>query len=259
MLKRTLILAMAFFALSAPCRASNLTAQVFPLTGEVRFRNTGISNVPLAFYSIASPSGALNSSVVVWKSISDVYDVSGNGFIDPIANWTKISAVSTQLTEGVFTGPGGSLPAFRSVSFGQIWNPALYPAHDLTFSAFQPDAQPITISVVPAVAGDYDGDGSVGPSDYALWRQNLGSLTDLDADGNLNGVVDAADYVIWRNNFGLSLPSGSGAGLGLSLGGAVPEPSSAILIAFAVGALLTSRVRAPRVAHCVAIRRSARR
>lgn len=258
MLKRTFILAMTCFAISAPCRASNLTAQIFPLTGEIRFRNTGAAAVPIAFYSITSPSGALNSSALTWKSITGNYDLSGNGFIDPVANWTKISTLSTQLTEGVFSGPGGSLAAFRSVSLGQIWNPALYPAHDLTFSAFQPDEQPITITVTPAVAGDYNGSGGVGPLDYTLWRQTFGSTTDLDADGNLNGVVDAADYVIWRNNFGQVLPSGIGSGLGLSLGGAVPEPASAIMLVTAAGALLTARARAPRAVHRAATRCSAR-
>jgi hypothetical protein len=261
MLKRTLIMAMISLALGAPCRGSNLTAQIFPLTGEIRLRNTGASAVPLVFYSITSPSGALNSSALVWKSITDFYDVSGNGFIDPAVNWTKISSTSMELTEGVFSGVGGSLAAFRSVSLGHIWNSALYPAHDLSISAFQPDTQAITISVVPALAGDYNNGGGVGPLDYQIWRQNFGSTTNLDADGNLNGIVDAADYAIWRNNLGLLIGagSGSGSGSGLLLGGAVPEPASAFLLLSAAGALLTARVRVRRAARRATNRSSARR
>ena len=90
------------------------------------------------------------------------------------------------------------------------------------------------MTVTPAVAGDYNGGGGVGPLDYQLWRQTFGSTTNLDADGSLNGIVDAADYVIWRNNFGQVIPPGIGSGLGLSLGGAVPEPTSAVLIACAI-------------------------
>jgi hypothetical protein len=194
----------------------------------------------------------------VWKSISDTYDVSGNGFIDPTFNWSKISTTSTQLTEGVFSGPGGTLPAFRSVSLGQIWNPALYPAHGLSFSAFQPDSQAITISIMPALAGDYNNNGGVGPLDYQLWRQTFGSTTSLDADGNLNGIVDAADYAIWRNNIGIVFP-GNGAGSGLTLGGIVPEPASAILLFSAAGALLTARARVRRAAPRGAVRLTAHR
>jgi hypothetical protein len=76
--------------------------------------------------------------------------------------------------------------------------------------------------------GDYDGNGSVGPEDYNVWRTNFGA-TNAMADGNGNGVVDAADYVIWRKN--LAAGSGSFA--------AVPEPSTALLIA--VASLLVCR------------------
>jgi hypothetical protein len=68
--------------------------------------------------------------------------------------------------------------------------------------------------------GDYDGNGSVGPEDYNVWRTSFGSTNSM-ADGNGNGVVDAADYVIWRKN----TTAGSG-----SLA-AVSEPSGLMLIA----------------------------
>ena len=237
---------MVCLAVGAPARAANLNVQLFPLTGEVRFRNTTASAVPFALYSITSPSGALNNSSLVWKSIMDNYDLSGNGFIDPTNEWTKISAVSTDLTEGVFTGPGGSLPAFRSISLGNIWNAALYPFPDLAFSIAQPDTSPISITTQFAVAGDYDANGSVNALDYTVWRQSFGSTTSLNADGNLNGVIDAADYAIWRNNFGQSLP-GAGSGSSLQVGSAVPEPTSAILLVSALAFPLIGRVRARRV------------
>ena len=206
MLMRTLSAMMVCLAIAAPTCADNLTAQLFPLTGEVRLRNTSASGVPFVYYSITSPSGALNGSNLVWKSITDNYDASGNGFIDPLSNWSELSALSTELTEGVFSGPGGTLPAFRSVSLGQIWNSALYPSNDLTFTVQKADASFVTISEQYAVAGDYDFNGNVNQLDYDIWRQSFGSTTSLNADGNLDGVVDAGDYVVWRNNLGQSLP-----------------------------------------------------
>jgi hypothetical protein len=70
-----------------------------------------------------------------------------------------------------------------------------------------------------ALAGDYNGNGSVGPEDYLVWKSNFGSTTQLAADGNADGLVNAADYTVWRD--GLSAGSGGSA--------SVPEPH-AILI-----------------------------
>jgi hypothetical protein len=74
----------------------------------------------------------------------------------------------------------------------------------------------------PAGPGDYDGNGSVGPEDYNVWRANFGSANAM-ADGNGNGIVDAADYVIWRKN--TTAGSGNFA--------TVPEPSGLLLLVIA--------------------------
>jgi hypothetical protein len=74
----------------------------------------------------------------------------------------------------------------------------------------------------PALPGDYDGSGSVGPEDFTFWRTNFGSKN-LDADGNGNGIVDAADYVVWQKFTGTKLSLGSGS---LVAGPNVPEPAS---------------------------------
>jgi hypothetical protein len=75
--------------------------------------------------------------------------------------------------------------------------------------------------------GDYNGDGVVNAADYTVWRDTLGSTTDLRADGNGDGVIDAADYGAWATNFGKVYSNGSGA----ASSAAVPEPASLMLLA----------------------------
>lgn len=250
MSRRTLTLVILLLTSVAPCHATTLDALLFPLTGEVRLRNSSASAVPFVYYSITSPSAALDSSPGVWLSISDNYDASGNGFMDPDFDWTKISATSTELTEGAFSGPGGNLLAFRSVSFGEIWNPALYPSNDLLFTVLQADITPIAVAKQFAIDGDYNSDGTVDDQDYVVWRQSLGSMTTLNADGNLNGVIDIGDYNIWRSNFGQTLPGMSSLfadGASLSPAGiAVPEPTTAILVLLSALAALIPRAAARR-------------
>jgi glucose/arabinose dehydrogenase len=74
------------------------------------------------------------------------------------------------------------------------------------------------------IPGDYNLDGRVNETDYALWRSAVGtSGANLAADGNGNGVVDAADYVIWRKYNGTSVGSGAGDFA------AIPEAKSAVI------------------------------
>jgi hypothetical protein len=78
--------------------------------------------------------------------------------------------------------------------------------------------------------GDYDHDGIVDASDYAVWRATFGSTTDLRADGDHSGTVDQGDYDTWMSNFGNT--SGSGAGANSSV--TVPEPRSLLLLAVGI-------------------------
>lgn len=48
--------------------------------------------------------------------------------------------------------------------------------------------------------GDYDNSGTVDQADYTVWRDNLGSTTNLSADGDHNGTVDAGDFALWHSN-----------------------------------------------------------
>jgi hypothetical protein len=53
------------------------------------------------------------------------------------------------------------------------------------------------------IAGDYDGDGSVGLSDFAALRSSFGAAgANLNADGNGDGIVDLSDFALLRANSG---------------------------------------------------------
>jgi hypothetical protein len=84
--------------------------------------------------------------------------------------------------------------------------------------------------VAAATAGDYNHNGVVDAADYTVWRDSLGSTTDLRADGNGDGVVNQLDYQFWKDHF-------VHAGAGSSAVDAVPEPSTtALLLIGCVGA-----------------------
>jgi hypothetical protein len=237
---RHLLCSGLFAAMLTPATTSavTLTLQLYPLTREVRLFNPSSAPVQFIFYEIKSPSGGLNGANGIWTSITDRYDASGNGFIDPDNNWTELSVTSTDLSEGVFTGAGGSLPAFRSISLGRIWNPNVAAAASLVPTIALSQGQ----NVVPmdkqlAVDGDYNADHHVDQQDYAVWRIVFGSTNFPMADGNHNGVVDAGDYTVWRDHLGATL----GSGIGASAPAGVPEPSTAwmIVVALALSAKQT--------------------
>lgn len=225
---------------AAPARAADLYAQLFPLTGEVRLLNKGASPVPFVFYSIDSPSGALNSSTAVWETITENYDrplgpTPGNGLVDPNGDWLQLPSSTTQLAEGALDADGGMLPAFRAISLGYIWDPYWVAFPDLEFDIWDDDSV-IPVTVELALAGDYSSDRVVDQADFIMWRKYLDSLEAWFADGDLDGMVDLDDYLVWQQNFGFTLPLPPYAvGSQGPTSAAVPEPASVVLLAVAGG------------------------
>ncbi len=70
----------------------------------------------------------------------------------------------------------------------------------IVFESFQ-------FEYLPALDGDYDGNGVIDSADLAVLHTSygMGSETGLIpghvADGNADGVIDAADYTVWRDAF----------------------------------------------------------
>jgi hypothetical protein len=104
------------------------------------------------------------------------------------------------------------------------------------------------LDTVPAVPGDYNGDGVTDAADYTVWRDNLnatgtpgevtGDGTGSDLAGNPDGVVDEYDFEYWKINFGAS---SAGAGASALAAVAVPEPASLALVLCAVLGLAAAR------------------
>ncbi len=84
-------------------------------------------------------------------------------------------------------------------------------------------------------SGDYNSDGVVDAADYTVWRDTLGSTSNLAADGNDSGAIDAGDYTVWKENYGSTM-GGSGAVVM-----AAPEPGALCLLAIGGAVLLRRR------------------
>lgn len=229
--------------------ATAVEVQLYPLSGNVRLANPDGTDFSFIYYELKSAAHAFDGAAANWISIADNYDVSGNGFIDPVNNWLKSAPTPDFVGEALFAGSTGALPAYRSIDLGPIWNAGATLPNDVVATIVDASLLSLPMSVKIALAGDYNLDLRVDAGDYAQWRMALGSTTSPWADGNFDGIVDAADYTVWRNHFGDDISAAGfgivgGDGSGGAVGGVVPE-SAAILLALsaAIGLALPRRRR----------------
>jgi T5SS/PEP-CTERM-associated repeat protein len=92
---------------------------------------------------------------------------------------------------------------------------------------------------VAGILGDYNRNGTIDASDYALWRKTISqSGNALAADGNNNGHIDSGDFDIWRTNYGTQA-----AGSGANVTATIPEPTSLLMVLIASICLTLHRQR----------------
>jgi hypothetical protein len=170
--------------------------------------------------------------------ISPALDTQG-GFIQGAEAWFDV----TDYVEGVRNGADNFGVAVIADGTGDGWQ-----IHTNGSSNFDARPRLVVLSadlgiVSPGLLGDFNDDGIVDAADYTVWRDNLGTTADLAGNSNGDGIVDAEDYNLWRANFG-NTASGGGPFLASGGNGAVPEPSTLMLLAVvAASSLVARRVR----------------
>jgi autotransporter family porin len=122
-------------------------------------------------------------------------------------------------TFDVLTATGGVTGGFSAyllpaLSPGLMWN-----VH----------TSPLAVTLSVSLAGDYNHNGIVDAADYSIWRDTLGSTSDIRADGDNNGMVNPADYNVWKLNFGATGGAGAAGHLSPQLL-SVPEPPAAPIL-----------------------------
>ena len=106
-------------------------------------------------------------------------------------------------TFDILTATGGVNGTFTGESLPDL-GPLL--AMDVLY-----DTNIVTLSVVPALDGDFDVDGDVDGADFLLWQR-----------GGSPDPLSASDLSDWQTNFGATLLTGTST--------TVPEPSTWILL-----------------------------
>lgn len=212
-------------------KVNNLLLQVDPATGQTHLRNTSNSTVSIDGYIVESASSSLNQTS--WSSL-DEQGAEGGSWVE-MGTTTNGRLGELNPTSATELAPGAN------VDLGQMY--ATGGSQDLTFEFVLAGEEQSIHGVIlyealqnNALAGDYNGNGTVDAADYTVWKDAFGSTTDLAADGNDNGVIDAADYTIWKDNFGQT--AGSVANVS-----AVPEPASLVLVCLALVAIAAKRPR----------------
>ncbi len=160
-------------------------------------RYPGVTNVAATAFS-----GSLSNSGET-VTLKDGFGVVLQSFAysdDGLAGWATLPDDGGPSLEYI-----GPLDGTEDPLAGSAADPFDDPANWQASSADggSPGSNGLTPSALP---GDYNNDQIVNLADYTVWRDTLGSTTDLRANGDDTGastnVIDAADYSFWKARVG---------------------------------------------------------
>lgn len=123
-----------------------------------------------------------------YASFSPITSIAGR---DP----AFVPALAIGIRDGTF---------FGSIGDTQVTGDIGTPADNITDMAFHRVVGKLEIGV-GSVFADYNSDGVTNAADYSIYRDTLGSTTDLRADGDGSGTIDQADYDLWASGFNNNL------------------------------------------------------
>lgn len=218
---------------------NNVVLLVNPATGTASLQNQSQFGVNIDGLLITSPAGVLDP--VGWQGFAE----------GGVAGWTAGAAAANRLGEGNLLGStflpagGATVPIGKPINSALITDESelLLEYHVAGGGSFRGGVV-FQSAAAPPLVGDYNGNGKVDSADYSIWRDTLGSTTDLRANGNNSGAsagkIDQADYVAWRNNFGTIGGSGAGEG-GAAAAQGVPEPATGLICMVAISMAAFSR------------------
>lgn len=226
------IMQIAEFELFTPTQA---TLTVDRQTGSVILAAT--ENITFDSLEILSVlTNALDASE--WNSLTD-----GSPNSDPNDTWSTSSSTSESLAEMDAAGgadDGFSLTTGSSMNLGNIWRAVPTEYEDIRAVLTNDGGLALGVDIqfvgTEIVEGDYDGNGSVGPEDWPLFRDVLGRNYEGQTAGAayLGGDLDG-DFDSDIDDFNRFIDLYFAAGNSALNFNAVPEPSS---VAIALGALV---------------------
>jgi autotransporter-associated beta strand protein len=157
---------------------------------------------------ILAGAGTLSIAGPFLNDLADVYLNTG-GVFD--LNFSGTDTIRSLYVDGVAQAPG------------------TYGSADLGGSLITGSGT-LTVTTLPGLLGDYNGDNVVDAADYVVWRKDPA-----------NNGGDPGGYEVWAANFGNTNPGAGNGGSLAAQNAAVPEPHSCLLVLLAVAWGVTRR------------------